>query len=208
MNASGSPWWLEHLPDIWPGYAELLEAEGEAAEVLCYHPTLLHGLLQTAETARSIIGTVAEPEWASRNTGGAVELRMERQRRLFARTDVSVSVYFDQSALYRRPGDPQAWRRQFANILRVAHLPNVSVGLVPFAAGVHPAICGTMTVLRGPKGDVLYLEGAHSDQVVWEDRTLIDLCLARFRVLKDVSLFGGDLVPLLHVLGGYVEEEA
>ena len=79
--------------------------------------------------------------------------------RLFsAREGVAV---VDEGALRRRIGSPEVMGAQLERLIKAAELPNVTLQVLPFAAGVHAAEAGTFTFLRFPEPDlpdVVYVE--------------------------------------------------
>ena len=62
----------------------------------------------------------------------------------------------------RRPvGGREVMRGQLERLIEATKLPNVTLQVLPFAAGAHPAMVGSFSVLRFPEEDlpdVVYLE--------------------------------------------------
>jgi transcriptional regulator with XRE-family HTH domain len=71
-------WWSKFADTLAGPYATYIGFESEAAELLVYEISLVHGLLQTEEYARAIFGAAMPP-----NTGDVTErkvkVRMARQ---------------------------------------------------------------------------------------------------------------------------------
>ena len=67
----------------------------------------------------------------------------------------------DEAALRRPVGGPEVMRGQLERLLDATELPNVTLQILPFDAGAHPAMVGSFSVLRFPDQelpDVVYLE--------------------------------------------------
>jgi hypothetical protein len=67
----------------------------------------------------------------------------------------------DETALRRPVGSPQVMRAQLHHLAEIAHLPQVTVQVVPFRHGGHAAAGGPFTILRFAEPDlpdVVYLE--------------------------------------------------
>jgi hypothetical protein len=58
-------------------------------------------------------------------------------------------------------GGREVMRGQLERLLEAAKLPNVTLQILPFAAGAHPGMVGSFSVLRFPEDelpDLVYLE--------------------------------------------------
>ena len=68
--------------------------------------------------------------------------------------------------MLRRPiGGPDVMRGQLEHLITAAGSPNVTIQVLPFAAGWHPAMYGMFNVFRFPDDampDVVYSEGLTS----------------------------------------------
>jgi hypothetical protein len=96
----------------------------------------MHGLLQTADYARSLI--LAEPVITDEIARVRLTSRMERQRRVLMRDDPP-SAWFvvDELSLYRCVGSPEIMADQMSRLSEVAAEPLVTVTVMP--AVTHPA---------------------------------------------------------------------
>lgn len=142
-----------------PQYVNFVGYESAASIVRQFEPTLIPGQLQTEDYARAVT-----LEYAADRVDKLVEIRMRRQelledpRRLFF-------FILDEAAIRRQvgaPTNPGIMRRQLRSLIETARLPNVTIEIVPFSAGVHPGMKGPFTVLEfpGDDEDILYLESA------------------------------------------------
>ncbi|MCA1676055.1 MAG: DUF5753 domain-containing protein, partial [Actinobacteria bacterium] len=98
-----------------------------------------------------------------------VQLRATRQQRLTSAEPLILRAVINEAALRREVGGPDVMRGQARRLAEAATLPNVTVHVLPFAAGAHPGMAGAFTALRFPEepmntvfvefaGAALYLE--------------------------------------------------
>lgn len=94
---------------------DLARLEARAVELAAYGSHNLHGLLQTEEYARALLGTrrpVLTPDELER----ALAARMARQS-IFSRTPAPELSFVQEEATLRRPvGGVAVWRRQLENL--------------------------------------------------------------------------------------------
>jgi transcriptional regulator with XRE-family HTH domain len=162
-------WWDAYADELSAGYANLIRLEAGSQALRCYAAVIPHALLLTPDYLRELIhSTWEQPSQAE------VERRMlicrRRQDALDAGTSgttLQLSAVVDQAVLLRSvvPGDPErdaAIRRgQLERITEVATRPNVTVQVLPFAAGLPPVTSGSFSVLDSwatGRPDVVYLE--------------------------------------------------
>ncbi|MFD7121889.1 helix-turn-helix domain-containing protein [Streptomyces sp. NPDC059922] len=144
-------WWHAYGDLIPEGFDVYVGLE-EAAETLAlYESDIIPGLLQTEGYAREVIRThirgIDEAD-----LDGRVSLRIERQSLLTRATDPPVLRVALSEAVLRRPvGGRDVMAQQLAHLVYVAELPNVSIRVAPFAAGMHSGVVtGPFIVLRFP----------------------------------------------------------
>jgi transcriptional regulator with XRE-family HTH domain len=144
-------WWHAYgdvIPEYFDVYVGLEEA---ASQLLSYQAELVPGLLQTEEYARAVI-QVHNPGVDDEEIDRRMRLRMARQalvRRATAPPQVSAAL---NEGILRRPvGGPEAMGRQLDRLAEVADLPNVSLRVVPFSAGLHQGMMtNPFVILRFP----------------------------------------------------------
>ncbi|MGH4025851.1 MAG: helix-turn-helix domain-containing protein [Pseudonocardiaceae bacterium] len=153
-------WW--HIyGDVVPRWFELYVGLEQAASLIrSYEVQFVPGLFQSKDYARAVVrlGHPGEPDAEIERR---VSLRMARQEILTRSLAPNVWAVIDESALCRPLGGVQVMRAQLAHLIEVAHLPNVTVQIVPFRSGGHAAAGGPFTILRFSDPDVpdvVYLE--------------------------------------------------
>ena len=159
-NANAPSWWHQYgdvLPQWFRAYVDL---ESAAVLIRTYEGQFVPGLLQTEDYTRAVIHgarTDDSPEEVERR----VALRMARQALLTRADGPMLWAVVDEAALRRRVGGPQVMSAQIERLIDAAKMPNVTLQILPVAAGAHPAMVGAFSILRFPDQElpnVIYLE--------------------------------------------------
>lgn len=125
-------WWDEYRPYFKPDFIRFLGLEASAARLRQYQLLMVPGLLQIPEyTSALVTSPLTDDEQVERD----MAIRARRQERLLAGEAEYVFV-MAEGALLRRVTDEPDWRRQLEHLQRIADLPNVSMRVLPFAAGI------------------------------------------------------------------------
>lgn len=146
----GKDWW-EPFGDAAPKWLDLLLGmEASAAQIDSYDAMTIPGLFQTHRYARALVRS-GEPELPDADVEARVELRLARQQVLTREPEPpTVWTVLDESALLRTTGDEKVMREQMTQLLKLGDLPNVTIQVLPLAAGMHPGMNGTFMVLTFP----------------------------------------------------------
>ena len=153
-------WWQEYA-DVVPAWFEpYLGLEQGAVVSRVYEVQDVPELLQTTDYARALLAA-RHPEAPQEEIERRVALRMRRHR-VFDRPDpLKLWAVLDEAALRRVVGGAGTMRAQIRHLVEMARRPNVTVQVLPFAAGGHAAVSGPMTLLRFAEPelpDVVYVE--------------------------------------------------
>lgn len=144
-------WWHSYgdvIPETFDLYIGLEEA---ASELAWYESELVPGLLQTEDYARTLIRTdtaaVDEDEIERR-----VGVRLARQALLTRVTaPPKLNVVLNEAILRRPIGGERVMAGQLARLEEAGELPNVSIRVMPFEAGLHHGVVsGPFVMLRFP----------------------------------------------------------
>jgi transcriptional regulator with XRE-family HTH domain len=142
-------WWHAY-GDVVPGWFELYVGMEQAASRLrSYAPSVIPGLLQCREYAERVF-----TRWLGEGAAAvdnAVAVRLERQSLLTRNRPRApqLDVLIDEGVLRRSIPDVLGMRRQLSQLVNVPTRPNVSVRVIPFAAGPHKASSsGQFTMLE------------------------------------------------------------
>jgi transcriptional regulator with XRE-family HTH domain len=158
---ANTPGWWRHYGDLLPSwFRTYVDLEAAATLIRTYEGQFIPGLLQTDDYMRAVVRG-AHLEDNSEELGRRVRLRMARQTLLTREQPPRLWAVVDEAALRRPVGGREVMRRQLERLLEASELPNVTLQVLPFAAGAHPAMVGSFSILRfGDQElpDVVYLE--------------------------------------------------
>lgn len=162
-------WWDISYETLPAKYATYISLEDEASSIRSYNAQLVPGLLQTAEYAREVIRSALVSLYPPAEIERRVEVRMARQRVLHRETPLELWNVMDQAVLERTVGSPEVMRTQLEQLIALSELPNVTIQVLPFETGAHPATSGSFTILRFPNrlfDDAVYVETMTSDTYI------------------------------------------
>jgi Domain of unknown function (DUF5753) len=156
-EAKQTGWWQSHDLENFATYVGL---EAEAAGIKYYQSTIVPGLMQTSDYVRSI-HEASIPKIAPERIDELIEVRLTRQKLLTESPSVRVEAVFDEAVLHRVVGGPPVMRAQLEHLAAVASLPNVTIQVIPYSVGAHPAMDSTFNILdfAGSVPSVVYVEG-------------------------------------------------
>ena len=158
-EANEQGWW-HHYSDVLPHwFRAYVDLEQAATLIRAFEAQFIPGLLQTEEYARALMGGALEeaPEDIQRR----VQLRVARQALLSSDDAPRLWAVIDEAALRRPVGGPEVMRAQFEHLIECSRLSNVTLQVLPYGAGAHPAMVGAFSILRFADSDlpdVVYLE--------------------------------------------------
>jgi DNA-binding XRE family transcriptional regulator len=159
LEANDTGWWHQYgdvLPQWFRAYVDLEQA---AVIIRAYEGQFVPGLLQTDDYARSVMGRALEEEPG--DIERRVELRAARQAVLTRPDPPRLWAVIDEAALRRPVGSLEIMRAQIERLIEATRLPNVTLQVLRFRAGAHPAMVGAFSILRFADADlpdVVYLE--------------------------------------------------
>jgi transcriptional regulator with XRE-family HTH domain len=198
---ASTPGWWHQYNDVMPNWLESYVGLEETASVIRgYEMQFVHGLLQTPDYARAVV-MLRHTDAPGSEIERRVSLRMRRQR-LFAREDPpTLWAVLDEAALRRPLGGRQVMRGQLDHLLESSTRPNITLLIIPFAAGGHAAAGGPFTILRFAQPDipdVVYLEQLNSAIYLDKQEDVDDYTA----VLNQLSVVAGsvDATDILHTI--------
>lgn len=189
-------WWADYgndVPDWFKGY---LGMETAAADMWTYEPELIPGLLQTSDYTKAITAAT-NPAYADQAERFA-EVRAARQKRLTDADPLTLRAVINEAAIRRPVGSAEVMRTQLDRLAEAAALPNVTLQVLPFTAGEHPAMLSGFTALRFPEEplNVVYVEfdvGA----IYLERPSQVERYVQTFEQLVSLALTEGETAELL-----------
>lgn len=164
-------WWAGWDGVLPTGYGIYVGLEAEAASLRAYEAQVVIGLLQTEDYARAVMTAVRRrqtPEEIER----LVELRMQRQEVLHRPDPLELWLILDEAVLWRMAGPSAVMAQQLEHLYEASHWPNVTLQVLRFSSGLHPALGGSFAIIEFPERldpDVVYTEGV-TGQAYFEER--------------------------------------
>lgn len=151
------PLWDGVLPT---GFGMYVGLEAEAVSLRAYEAQVVHGLLQTEDYARAVMSTVRRrqtPEEIER----LVRLRIRRQDVLHRQDPLELWLILDEAVLRRMASSSPLMREQLDFLCEASQWPNVTLQVLGFGVGLHPALGGSFAIIEFPErldADVVYME--------------------------------------------------
>jgi transcriptional regulator with XRE-family HTH domain len=141
----GLPEMLTHLAELvrsvprW--FEHYIELEAQANRINLWTNNLIPGLFQTEEYARAIMiaGRPLDPPSV---IDERLAERMERQRILNRPSPPLIWAVLHESAVKQPVKSVGVTRAQFMRLVELAQRPNITIQILPFAAGEHAGISG------------------------------------------------------------------
>lgn len=184
-NSGKRGWWATYKLPEW--LRDYIGMEDDAVVVHTFALELIPGLLQTEDYARAIHYPPMTPDELGRRVGA----RMQRQTRLTTTSNpLELSAVLSEAALSRTVQMGEPGIGQLRRLAEIATLPNISVRLLPFAAGAHPSMAGSFSLLRFGPGvfqPIAYQEYAVGGHIV-DDQDVVQKLSALYDQLQDQAL--------------------
>ncbi|MER6059988.1 helix-turn-helix transcriptional regulator [Streptomyces sp. NPDC001792] len=173
-------------------FQQVAELEVRAAEICTFQMGMIHGLLQTPEYVRAVLGALDDTDLDDRTA-----VRLARQR-IFDKEEPPVFwVVLSEAALKQEIGGPEIMRGQLAHLLTFENNPRINIQVLPFSAGAHAGLTGSFNIYRFA-GDpaIVYTEGYGSAHTTANPDTVKD-CSLRYDHLRAAALSIKDSAVLI-----------
>jgi transcriptional regulator with XRE-family HTH domain len=169
-------------------YTTFVGLEQEATSITIFNSAVVPGLLQIADYTRAI-HLVGIPRLDDAAIEERIEERRTRQQVLTREGPPQVEVMLDEAVLHRPLGGAAVMREQLDRVLTVAKYPNVTVRVMPFQVGAHPALESNFVILEfaGQAPAIVYVEGLVG-QIYVERQQDVDQYLVAVSKLRDMAL--------------------
>jgi transcriptional regulator with XRE-family HTH domain len=194
-------WWQPYdLP-----YATYVGLEAEAVSIKDFEPGVFPGLLQAPGYAR-ILHERAMPRLSADVIDQRIEERRTRQEILFRDEPPQLTAIIDESVLHRVVGGAEVMREQLERVIQASRRPHITVQVLPFSAGAHPALDSTFVVLEfaPPVAGVVYAEGLVGN--IYRERPEdVQRYKDIFEYLSDTSLSPRDSAELMTKMSALYE---
>jgi transcriptional regulator with XRE-family HTH domain len=183
------------LPELQENVRDL---EATAATILNFQPTIIPGLLQTADYARRLVQSgypVGRPDIAA-----AVAARLDRQAILYDEAK-HLEFVIAEAALRWRLGPPQMMLAQLDRVATLATLPNVTIGIIPQIAQVAAWHIHGFAILADRHDDspITRVETLTTGLSI-RDPEEVDRYLQAFRLLRESAVLDDEAQRLIRSL--------
>lgn len=149
-DARKQGWWQRYGDILSAAYQDFISLEADATAIRTFETILIPGLLQTADYTRALYRASPGPR-SCEDIDQLVAVRTERQEVLTRADPLHLWAIVCQGALYSHVGGSDTMRVQLRQLLQAAHMDNVTLQVLPFAAGAHAGVNGPFTVLEFPQ---------------------------------------------------------
>ncbi|PRY43452.1 helix-turn-helix domain-containing protein [Umezawaea tangerina] len=171
-----------------PRLKQYFHVEETAREIRHHHTFLLHGLVQTEDYARAVIGhnRALRPAEVER----LVEARMARQAWLKNGRPTRLTEVVPEAVLRSRLGGGDVMRGQLAHLTDLVSREVIDLRVVPIGAGMYSCggYCFTiLTRAAEQRSAVVYLENL-TDGVFVDDETRVEQYETAFAEMLDLAL--------------------
>jgi transcriptional regulator with XRE-family HTH domain len=192
-------WWQSHELDYFATYVGLEQA---ATSLIYYQSTIVPGLLQTVEYAQAMYESGLPAEFTPERADELIEVRLRRQQVLTREPPLQLSALFDEAVLHRVVGGPAVMAAQLHRLIEAANMPNVTLGVIPYGVGAHPAMDNMFNILEF--GDVaprvVYVEGLMGWLYI-ERENEVSRYMQVFEYLCSVALSPQETIELVSEVG-------
>ncbi|MFE1785223.1 helix-turn-helix domain-containing protein [Streptomyces sp. NPDC059506] len=191
-------WKLARMEMYKDKYKAFMRYEASAT-IMHKYMLAIPGLLQTEAYARAILS--APPTLRNEDElEEKVMVRMGRQELLHRDPPPSIRVILDESALRRPTAVPSTWTEQLAHLVDSAARQTVTIQVLPFSAGLHDLVGGSLSLLWQPDGScVVYMEGNAFGELIEEPAEVGRFRLSYDRV-RDLALPPSESVAFIERL--------
>ncbi|GAA0998286.1 helix-turn-helix transcriptional regulator [Acrocarpospora macrocephala] len=184
-HTEANPWRVAlrergHLQD------DVQEQETLARTVRVFQPSVVPGLLQTAEYARRVFSLFQVP-YADADLAAAVAGRLRRQLALYE-SDRQFDFLITEAALRWRPGQPRLLLAQLNQIASIGTLENVSIGLIPQDVEALTCTSHGFVIYDDDDGAIVSVDTIHANLAVRAPED-VDLYLERWSLLRRMAVF-------------------
>ncbi|MFJ2193968.1 Scr1 family TA system antitoxin-like transcriptional regulator [Kitasatospora sp. NPDC087861] len=151
-----------------PGkYRQAIQIEGQAAIIEEYAAAAIPGLLQIPSFARCSL-RAGQQHATEEEINALLVARLERQKRLDSTTPPRCWFILDEATLRRPVGGLHVMCEQLA-ALSAEKRSFITLQVLPFAAGEHPEMGGSLMLYTLPAGgEIAWAEGAKNGEVIDE----------------------------------------
>jgi transcriptional regulator with XRE-family HTH domain len=181
----------EKSHNVYPAWFESwVDAEQRAIVVRWWEPSLVPGLLQTADYARTVFDAWRAVDGYG-DTDELVTARLARQAIFERPTPPSFGAVIDETVLYRCIGGPKVMHDQLLRLAEVSEHPRVAVQVVPADLGAHVGLLGGFAIasFEDDTPGIVYIESPDEGETSKHPSTVAKITLT-YDTLRNEALGG------------------
>ncbi|MFG2992732.1 Scr1 family TA system antitoxin-like transcriptional regulator [Streptomyces sp. NPDC048257] len=189
-------------------FAEAAEAEARANAIREYAPLTIPGLLQTEAYARAVCRAY-QPTAPEQVINELVTNRLDRATLLAEPTTPLLWCVFGEAVLRCEVGGPGVMTEALKHITALIRSHRIIVQVIPFRAGAHAAMGGSLQLLASDDGPTLaYVQGNGTGQL-FDDPATVSRHSLTYDLLTASALSPAQSLALIEsVVEGYEREAA
>ncbi|MFJ8888008.1 helix-turn-helix domain-containing protein [Streptomyces sp. NPDC102402] len=171
----GSGWWEHYRGELADDALDLAELEHHAAAIRSVQVMYMPGLLQTEAYARSVFAEGVPPPSPARQRR-LLSHRLQR-RDVLDRLDPPICTFLiHEAALRMTYGSPAVVRSQLGHLIQESERGNVTVKVIPFAAGGFPFASSSAHYVHGivPQLDTVQVDTATGSSFLDAETSLVN----------------------------------
>ncbi|NEA68008.1 helix-turn-helix transcriptional regulator [Streptomyces sp. SID12488] len=194
-----SHWRVARLDAFKDQYKEFMGLEG-TARLMWKFSLVVPGLLQTEDFAREVLSMVQTTADSEESVEEQVAARLGRQYLLRQKPLADARVIIDEGAFRRPAASAKTWSEQILHLEAAAQWSNVTLQVLPFSAGVHHHMSGSLTLLWQKDGSgAAYMEGNGCRELTEDPDDVLRRRLSYDR-LRDMALSPSDSLTFIRDL--------
>jgi hypothetical protein len=187
-------WWQSFSVPL--NYTNYVGYEQEATALSIFHTSVVPGLVQTADYTRALHDNTV-PRLDNKAIEERVEERRTRQKILDQPTPPQIEIFFDEAGLHRSVGGPSTMREQLSRLIKEGERASVTIRVLPYKVGAHPALESNFTVLEfASQSPIVYVEGLVG-RIYLERQDDLDRYFATVELLRSLALSPQDSARLV-----------
>jgi transcriptional regulator with XRE-family HTH domain len=138
-------WWQSYELNYFATYVDLEQA---ASSLYYYQSSIVPGLLQTVDYMKAMYEASMPAEFTPERIGEHIDVRLRRQQVLTRNPPLRLLAVFDEAVLHRVVGGPAVMDAQLRHLVELGRRRNVTLQIIPYSAGAHPAMDNMFTILE------------------------------------------------------------
>ncbi|MDQ0385634.1 hypothetical protein J2S54_002454 [Streptomyces sp. DSM 42143] len=163
MAAAGRRgWWERYRGSLPQGMLDIAELEAYSVRMRAAYSMHIPGLLQTSDHAMAVFRVVV-PQLPEHEVALRLAHRVERQQVLEGADATPLVAIVHEAALRMQFGGRKVAKAQLHHVLEKSEQDNVTVLVIPFAAGAFPGAGQTVLYAEGPvpQLDTVQIDSSH-----------------------------------------------